>query len=315
MIGIHCTGLPNRLQEYLKKVTIAAQVRNPILDNTAAKQTTKNQVREVDQTVSSEPTAAHTHAQLVDKQRVGKRSSGRVAVTCEQCELYGFLKIFSEIPSELEQMFLFRKRAVAKGESLFCEGDLFRGVYAVQAGGVKSVVRLPHSSEERVLGFALPGELLGMESIRTTHYQTTAVALDASHVCLLPFNQLDLLEERFPRFQEQLIQVLTLHLAQRQQQFVLSSRQSAEERVAAFLLNLADRYARHGLVGHTFRLTMSRQDIASFLGLSMETVSRILQQFQARTLLHATGKQIQLLDLPGLQAIAHYTLTQQIFPR
>lgn len=264
--------------------------------------------------MSSEQKTAHTLAHLPDKRVTSRRLGCRVEVACEQCELHGLLKLFNEIPLELAQIFLFRQRPVVKGEILFHEGEPFSGVYAVKEGGIKSFVRVPNAPEERVLGFALPGELLGMESIKTLHYQTTAVALDDGHVCWLPLNQLDLLEERFPRFQEQLIQVLTNHLAQQQQQFVLSARQSAEERLAAFLLNLADRYARHGLAGHAFRLPMLRQDMANFLGLSMETVSRTLKQFQARTLLHATGKQIRLLDLPGLQEIAQYTLTQEILP-
>ncbi|MBF0582711.1 MAG: helix-turn-helix domain-containing protein [Magnetococcales bacterium] len=251
--------------------------------------------------------------QKVKRQPDATPFSCRTGEPCAQCALSGFVRLLSEIPLELAQLFLFTKRSIARGETLFRVGDPFAGVYALREGGIKSFV-LTSQSEERVLGFTLPGELLGMESIQTAYYQSTAVALEPGEVCCLPLTQLYLLGERFPRFQEQLIQILVNHLSQQRQQFVLSARQSAEERLAAFLLNIGERHVQHGFVGHTFRLGMLRLDIANFLGLSMETVSRTLKQFQARSLLHVTGKQIRLLDIPTLQAIAQYTFSQEIQP-
>ncbi|MEO5364118.1 MAG: helix-turn-helix domain-containing protein [Magnetococcus sp. DMHC-8] len=241
----------------------------------------------------------------------GKRTSRRADVACEHCELNGFLQLFSEIPVEMARVFLFRQQPVPKGETLFREGQPFHGVYAVKEGGIKTYT-LGHQQTERILEFHLPGELCGLNAIKTTHYQSTAVALESCHVCWMPLTQLDLLGDRFPDFQEQLIRILTSHLTLQQQQFVLSARQSAEERLGAFLLNLADRYARRGFPGQTFRLPMLRQEIANFLGISMETVSRTLKRFQDKQLLHVTGKQVKLLDLPGLQAVAQYTPTQDL---
>ncbi|MBF0461167.1 MAG: helix-turn-helix domain-containing protein [Magnetococcales bacterium] len=249
----------------------------------------------------------NTSDRTVKKDDVTDSAVGhRTEVTCSQCEFSGFLQLFNEMPLELARIFLLRERKVLKGEVLFREGEPFRGIYAIKEGGVKSCLLTPQSTE-RILGFYLPGELLGMESLRATHYQTTAIVLEPGRVCCLPLDQLELLGDSYQRFQEQLIQTLTNHLAQQQQQFVLSARQSAEERLAAFLLNMAERYARHGLVGTSFRLIMLRQDIAYFLGISIETVSRTLTRFQTKKLLLAVGKQIYLLDTPGLQAIAYST--------
>jgi CRP/FNR family transcriptional regulator len=238
------------------------------------------------------------------------RSPRRNEVACERCEFHGFLQLFNEIPLELAQIFLFRQRPVPKGESVFREGQPFHGVYAVKEGGVKSYLTTPQQSE-RILSFHLPGELLGLEAIRTANYQSTAVALENTQVCWLPLNQLDLLGDRFPHFQEQLIHVLAVHLAKQQQQFILSARQSADERLAAFLLNLSERYARHGFGSDLFRLAMLRQDIANFLGISMETVSRTFKRFQTKRLLNVTGKHVRLLDIVALQEIAQYTLSPQ----
>ena len=248
----------------------------------------------------------HLPDRVSKKPHATERSDRQTEVACTQCEFSGFLNLFNEMPLEVAQIFLFRARPVLKGETLFRTGEPFRGIYAIKEGGIKSCL-FTSPLEERILGFHLPGELLGMESLRATHYQSTAIALEPCRVCCLPLDQLDLLEDRFPRFQEQLIQALTNHLAQQQHQFVLSARQSAEGRLAAFLLNLAERYARHGLGEKTFRLPMLRQDIANFLGISIETVSRTLTRFQAKKLLSAVGKQVHLLDVPGLQTIAHGT--------
>ncbi|MBF0185115.1 MAG: helix-turn-helix domain-containing protein [Magnetococcales bacterium] len=250
----------------------------------------------------------------VAERMINIRSPRRNEVACAQCEFHGFLQLFNEIPLELAQIFLFRQRPVPKGETVFREGQPFHGVYAIKEGGVKAYLNTPQQTE-RILSFILPGELLGLEAIRTTHYQSTAVALENTQVCWLPLNQLDLLGDRFPHFQEQLINVLAIHLAKQQHHFILSARQSADERLAAFLLNLSERYTRHGLGGELFRLAMLRQDIANFLGISMETVSRTFKRFQTKKLLNVTGKHVRLLDIPAMQEIAQYVMpTHQSAP-
>lgn len=250
---------------------------------------------------------------LPEKRHCRTRPGRQTPVACAQCELSGFLQLFDDIPLELAQVFLFRQQPLPRGEVLFRAGEPFHGVYAVKEGGIKNFSLTPQG-EECISGFSLPGELVGLESVHTPLYVSTAIALDDSHVCWLPMRQLELLEERFPLFQEQMLRSLARHLSQKQQEFILPARQTAEARLAAFLLNLAERYARHGLAGQRFRLPMLRQDIANFLGMSMETVSRTLKHLQTSGLLHATGKWIHLLDLPALQDVAQYTLSQDLPP-
>ncbi|MEO5353976.1 MAG: helix-turn-helix domain-containing protein [Magnetococcus sp. XQGC-1] len=263
--------------------------------------------------VSAPHTEGLTVVPLVKRQTARSRQGHQATVACAQCELNGFLHLFDGIPLEMAQVFLFRQQPIAKGASLFLTGDDFHGVYAVKEGCIKKFSLSPQG-EESISGFALPGELLGLESIHAPHYTSSAIALEDSLVCWLPMRQLELLEERFPLFQQELLNTLASHLTQQQQQFVLPARQTAEARLAAFLLNLAERYARRGLSGQRFRLPMLRMDIANFLGMSMETVSRTLKHFQAAGLLHATGKHIHLLNLPVLQSIAQYTLTCELAP-
>ncbi|MEO5378422.1 MAG: helix-turn-helix domain-containing protein [Magnetococcus sp. DMHC-6] len=250
------------------------------------------------------PPLADDESNLIShKKNSIQRKNHQPQVACERCGLSCFLELFNGLPEELTHIFLSRQQPVPKGKSLFCEGQPFHGVYAVKKGGIKTYA-MDSKGEERILGFYIPGELLGLEAITANYYLSTAVVLEASHVCWLPFNQLDLLGDYFNVFQEHLVQILTMQLTQQQHQFVLSARQSAEERLAAFLINLSERYAKHGLPDQLFWLPMLRSDIANFLGISMETVSRTFNRFQEKKLLNITGKQVQILDRPGLIAFA-----------
>ncbi len=234
--------------------------------------------------------------------------ASKQSVACENCMLYGFKQLLGEseeIPGPVLDSILVRQQPIVKGETLFRIGQPFHAIFAVKSGCFKSYL-IPTGGDEQVLGFHLPGELLGLDAFLSPRYGCSVRALVPSTVCQLSLINLDMSDAQFSKFQEQVIRVLTSQIAQERRQSLLAGRQTAEERLAAFLVNLSDRYTERGLAGETFQLAMLRPDIASYLGLSMETVSRTLTRFKEQKLLKINGKNIQLLDMPCLRSIAQH---------
>ena len=230
----------------------------------------------------------------------------KTEVACQDCGLFGILGVISnrEYSDEetLEQV-LKRRQPVPKGEYLFRTGQTFESVYAVKGGAFKTVALL-EGGDEQVIGFHLPGELLGLESARSPAYSFTAEALEPSSVCELRFGELGMLAEHCPELQEQLIRLMSSQIAREQCQAIIMARQSAEERLAGFLLSLSQRLSVRMLPSLEFRMAMSRKDIASHLGLAVETVSRLFTRLEREEILAVSGKQIRLQDLKGLMRIA-----------
>jgi CRP/FNR family transcriptional regulator len=240
------------------------------------------------------------------RRRLSCRANGRGAeVACDDCGLFGICLVagLDEPDLDLLDRVIERRQVVARGDSLFRAEQPFEAVYAVKSGSFKTYVGAG-ADEAQVVGFHLPGELLGLDALKHGRYSTTAEALEAGSVCQLRFGDLERLGERFPQFQEQLIEAMSEQLLHGQRLAVLSGKQTAEERLAAFLCNLSERLAGRGLSGVEFRLAMSRQDIADYLGLAVETVSRTFKRFQARGWLSVSGKHLCLRGLSELEALS-----------
>ncbi|MBF0260666.1 MAG: helix-turn-helix domain-containing protein [Magnetococcales bacterium] len=225
-------------------------------------------------------------------------------VACAQCKLHGFLKFFEGSDLLSLNIFLSRRIPVAKGAILFDAVAPFRGIYAVKSGSFKSFSHQDPSGDQ-ILGFSLPGELIGLDALHSSQYGYSTVALEASSVCWLPFEHLDVLGERMAFFQEQVIRILVDQVRHDHHQTLLVGRRTAEERLGAFLLNLSDRYRRHGFEGEAFRLPMLQNDMANYLGLSMETVSRTLRGFREQEVVSIQGKRLRILNEDCLRSIAH----------
>jgi len=193
-------------------------------------------------------------------------------------------------------------RSLKKGEFLFRVGDPFRAIFLIQSGSVKTSV-LSHDGGIQVLRFALPGELLGVNAIASARHPSDAVALEATQLCELSFTQLELLATAHPEIQHRLLQLLSDEIARDERLMAMLGHQKAEVRLAHCLLDFHQRSQRPAQAGTPFRLPMSRQDIADYLGLSLETVSRLLSRFQKAGLLQVQGRQLRLLDMAQLRAI------------
>jgi len=186
------------------------------------------------------------------------------------------------------------------GEHVFREGDHFDAIAAVRAGTVKTYV-VDRDGHEHVLGFHLPGEVIGLDAIDGEHYPCNAVALDTVMLCRFSFPKIAVLATQVPGLQRQLFRLLSRDIGRAA---LLASDWSADQRLAAFLIGLSRRLAARGFSPNRFQLTMPRTDIANYLRLAPETVSRVLRRFQQDGLVRVERRELEIADRPGLEHLA-----------
>jgi CRP/FNR family transcriptional regulator, anaerobic regulatory protein len=191
-----------------------------------------------------------------------------------------------------------------EGEYVFREGDPFNAIAAVRGGTVKTFVN-DAEGREQVLGFFLPGEVIGLSAISQGRYPCNAIALDSVVLCRFSFPNISALATRMPGLQQHLFKLLSLDIGKAS---LLSGNFTADERMAAFLISLSRRYAARGYSADRFMLTMSRTDIANYLRLASETVSRVLRRFQDEGVLHIDRRDVHILDRARLEQWAHSVL-------
>ena len=191
------------------------------------------------------------------------------------------------------------------GQRVFRSGDPFRALYAVRTGMIKTTL-VDTEGREQVLGFYLPGELVGLDAIYPEHYPCDAIALETTECCRFSFPAMSSLAARQPKVQQHLFRLLSKELGSAS---LLAGDHSADERMAAFLVNLGDRYLARGLSGTEFRLSMARADIANYLRLAAETVSRVLGRFREQKLIAIDGRKVELLDATRLRELARCVLS------
>ena len=191
------------------------------------------------------------------------------------------------------------QRKVARGETLIRAGDRFDALYAVRTGFFKSVIT-SRGGRQQVTGFQTGGEVIGLGGIDTGRHEVDVIALEDSQVCVIPFDQLESLAREVPSLQRQFHRHMSHEIATDHEAMLQLGSMHAEERVAAFLLNLVHRLEVRGFSSSSVLLRMSREEIGSFLGLKLETVSRTLSKFQADRLLSVRQRQIQIIDPVGL---------------
>lgn len=193
-----------------------------------------------------------------------------------------------------------------EGEHIFREGDSFNAIAAVRGGTVKTYVN-DAEGREQVLGFFLPGEVIGLNAISQGHYPCNAVALDSVVLCRFSFPNIAALASRMPGLQQQLFRLLSLDIGKAS---LLAGNFTADERMAAFLVALSRRFAARGFSAKRFRLSMTRTDIANYLRLAPETVSRVLSRFQDDALLRVERRDVELLQPTQLEELARSVLRE-----
>ena len=196
-----------------------------------------------------------------------------------------------------------RRRRVAAGERLYQADAPFRSLYAIRFGHLKTV-QVNASGGQQVTGFQMAGELLGMDAISSERHQCDAVALEDSEVCEIPFDALQGLFAQVPNLLRHFHRIMSAEITREQDVMLLLGNMRAEQRFAVFLTNLAARYAARGYSATAFQLRMSREDIGNYLGLTIESISRLLARFKKLGLLRVEKRGVTLLNPARLRALA-----------
>jgi len=226
-------------------------------------------------------------------------------VHCKDCSLASLCLPLSLNLEDMDALddIVKRGRPLKKGEFLFRQGDTFNSVFAVRSGALKTF-SLSDGGDEQITGFHLPSELVGLSGMDSESYPVSAIALETTSVCEIPFERLDELSVQLPQLRRQLMRVMSREIRDDQQMMLLLSKKTADERIATFLVNLSARFRARGFSANQFRLAMSRNEIGNYLGLAVETVSRVFTRFQQNKLLEAEGKEVHILDPIELCALA-----------
>ena len=196
-----------------------------------------------------------------------------------------------------------RKQPLNKGKHLFNQGDAFHSLYAIKSGSVK-IYSIADDGSEQITGFLLPGELAGMDAINTGQHNSYAKALETTSFCEMPFAQLEELAGQLPSLQHQLLRLMSKEIVKEGEMLMQLGKKTAEERLASMLLSFSTRFKERGFSPTEFNLSMSRNDIGNYLGLVVETVSRLFTRFQEQGLIYVKGKYIRLIDMQALGKLA-----------
>ncbi len=211
--------------------------------------------------------------------------------------------------AEVDQLseIIYTRRRVKRGEAIIRSGEAFTALYAVRTGFFKACA-LASDGREQVTGFSMAGELLGMDGIGDDIYQSDVIAIEDSEVCKIPFDNLDALLGEMPSLQRHFHKVMSREIVREGGVMMMLGVMKADERLAAFLLNLSQRLHIRGYAPLEFSLRMTREEIGSYLGLKLETVSRTFSKFQAEGILEVNQKMIRIIDVESLRKIyAHHT--------
>ena len=231
-----------------------------------------------------------------------------IKVACSNCNLRELCLPVGFSEQEMGRLddLVTTRRTVQRGDTLFRAGDAFESLYAVRTGFFKTRVS-SEDGRDQVTGFQMGGELLGLDGISTDRHPCDAIALEDSEVCVIPFARLEELSREAPALQRHLHKIMSREIVSDQSVMMLLGSMRAEERLAAFLLNLSQRMTARGYSPSEFYLRMTREEIGSYLGLQLETVNRVFSRFQHDGLIAVQQKHIRILSIPKLRAIIGQT--------
>ncbi|MDQ7015491.1 MAG: fumarate/nitrate reduction transcriptional regulator Fnr [Gammaproteobacteria bacterium] len=227
-------------------------------------------------------------------------------ISCSNCNLSELCLPMGLDNTELKQLDqLMRqhqsRQPLRRKEHLFDSGDPLTHLYAIRSGCIKTVLQST-AGDEQILGFHLPGELLGLDALENNQHTCTAIALTDTRICQLPFEKMNQICGQIPAFHHQIQHLIGRKISQDHTMMLLLGKKNAEERLLSFLLSLSTRFQQRGFSAHDFNLNMSRHDIANYLGLAVETISRLLKRFQTKGLISVQHRNIQLHDLEKLKS-------------
>lgn len=227
-----------------------------------------------------------------------------IKVACSNCNLRELCMPAGFNIDEMKKLddVVEKRRRIKQGEKLFSSGEMFTSLYAIRTGFFKTCVTSA-DGREQVTGFQMAGEIIGMDGIVSDHHNCNAVALEDAEVCVMPFADVENLSRELPGLQRHVHKIMSREIVRENSVMMLLGNMRAEERLAAFLLNLVQRLHARGLSQSELMLRMSREEIGSYLGLKLETVSRAFSKFSEEGIIEVKQRHIKIIAPEALKKI------------
>jgi len=225
--------------------------------------------------------------------------------SCAQCSMHQLCLPMGLDDADITRLdeVIGKRRRLLRDERLYQMGEPFRNLYAIRFGHFKTY-QVNAGGEQQITGFQMAGELLGMDAISGDRHHCDAVALEDSEVCEIPFSRLEELFGTVPTLLRHFHRIMSQEITREQNVMLLLGNMRAEQRFAVFLVNLSARYAARGYSPTSFQLRMSREDIGNYLGLTIESISRLLSRFKKQGWVSVDKREMTLLDPAMLKAMA-----------
>ena len=239
---------------------------------------------------------AHLHAANAQTMRVA----------CSNCNLRELCMPVGLSPQELARIdeVMATRRKVKRGTTLFRNGEAFKSLFAIRTGFFKTCVNA-EDGRDQVTGFQMAGEIIGLDGIVNDRHTCDAVALEDAEVCVMPFDRIGELAREVSALQHHLHRIMSREIVREHGVMLLLGSMRAEERLAAFVLNLAQRLQARGFSGSELVLRMTREEIGSYLGMKLETVSRTFSKFADEGIIEVRQRHVRILNAPELQRIVN----------
>ncbi|ARU05633.1 transcriptional regulator [Comamonas serinivorans] len=223
-------------------------------------------------------------------------------VACSNCNLRDLCLPVDLSPEEMSRLdaLVTTRRKVLRGGHLFSSGDPFSSLFAVRTGFFKTAVTTP-DGRDQVTGFQMAGEIIGLDGLAQGHYSCDAIALEDSEVCLMPFERVEEFSRAIPALQQHVHRVMSREIVREHGVMMLLGSMRAEERLATFLLNLVQRLHARGFSQSELVLRMTREEIGSYLGMKLETVSRTFSKFAEAGVVEVKQRHVRILNTDALE--------------
>jgi CRP/FNR family transcriptional regulator, anaerobic regulatory protein len=227
-----------------------------------------------------------------------------LSVACSKCNLRELCMPMGLAPHELEKIdeLVATRRKVKRGTPLFRNGEAFKSLFAIRTGFFKTSVTA-EDGRDQVTGFQMAGEIIGLDGVARDRHTCDAVALEDAEVCVMPFDRISELSRDVAALQHHVHRIMSREIVREHGVMLLLVNMRAEERLAAFLLNLVQRLHARGFSRSELVLRMTREEIGSYLGLKLETVSRTFSKFAEQGLIEVRHRHLRILDHAALQRL------------
>lgn len=229
-----------------------------------------------------------------------------IKVACSSCNLRELCLPMGLSAEEVEKFdsVISNRRRIKRGSPLFSSGDKFTSLYAVRSGFFKTCVTTA-DGRDQVTGFQMTGEIIGLDGIVNDRHSCDAIALEDAEVCVMPFNEVEALSREFTTLQNHIHKIMSREIVRDHGVMLLLGSMRAEERLAAFLLNLVQRLHARGFSQSELILRMTREEIGSYLGMKLETVSRTFSKFVEEGIIEVKQRYVRIKNTDGLQQIVN----------